>query len=85
MSCLASKCLAQFVRWQIKCDGGKSKNLGKKNVNIIGSNYPVIKIIMRNVWNLVANRKAREGLILLLVELLREIHRETHLLKLYYL
>jgi hypothetical protein len=56
MSCLASKCLSQFVRWQIKCDNNKKK-----------TNYPVIKVIMRNVWNLVSNKKARDGLILLLV------------------
>ena len=65
MSLLASKCLTQFVRWQIKCDGNKTKRLGKNNLSI--NTYPVIKVIMRNIWNLVSNRKARDGLILLLI------------------
>lgn len=30
---------------------------------------------MRNIWTLASNKKAKDGLILLLVELLREIHR----------
>lgn len=59
MSCLASKCLSQFIRWQIKCDGGKLKNNSKRHNNITLSTYPVIKVIMRNIWNLVSNKKAR--------------------------
>lgn len=62
MSCLGSKCIAQLVRWHIKSDTRNKKEI---------KNYPIIKVIMRNVWTLTSNKKAKDGLVLLLVELLR--------------
>ena len=73
MGCLGSKCIAQLVRWHIKSDARK----GDKR------NYPIIKVIIRNIWTLASNKRARDGLVLLLVELLREIHREEYLMKQY--
>jgi hypothetical protein len=38
---------------------------------------------MRNIWTLVSNKKARDGLIQLLIKLLKIIHREEKLMNMY--
>jgi len=60
---LASKCLAEFIRWHIKQQPSKSGDL------------PVLKALMGNIWSLVGNKHAKEGIINFLYKLLRIIHR----------
>lgn len=64
MSLLASKCLSELVKWHIK-----------QAPSIEGYNYPLIKTVIRNVWSLVSNKKARNGLLQFLIKFLKAIHR----------
>lgn len=66
---LASKCLAEFIRWHIKQQPSKNGDL------------PVLKALMGNMWSLVSNKQAKEGIINFLYKLLRIIHRETQIMR----
>lgn len=71
MAFIASKCLSEFVRWHIKQQPVKNGDV------------PVLKALINNIWSLVGNRHAREGLINFLVKLLRIIHREDAIMRYY--
>lgn len=71
MGYLASKCLSEFIRWHIKQQPSKTGNL------------PVLKALMSNVWSLVGNRNAKEGLVNFLYKLLNIIHREEPIMRYY--
>jgi hypothetical protein len=60
---IASKCLSEFIRWHIKQQPEKNGDV------------PVLKALMSNIWSLVGNRNAREGIIHFLVKLLKIIYR----------
>lgn len=63
MGYIASKCLAEFVRWHIK-------QLQQK-----GEDVPILKALISNIWSLVGNKNAREGIINFLIKLLKIIYR----------
>jgi hypothetical protein len=63
MGYLASKCLSEFIRWHIKQQPLKNGDV------------PILKALMSNIWSLVGNKNAREGIISFLVKLLKIIHR----------
>lgn len=72
LSELASKCLSELVKWHIK-----------QAPEIPNYHYPIIKIVIRNVWSLISNKKARNGLIQFLIKFLKAIHRNNRLMSLY--
>ena len=71
MGYLASKCLSEFVRWNIKQQVLKDGNV------------PILKALMSNIWSLVGNRKVRDGIITFLIKLLKIIHREKEIMSYY--
>lgn len=71
MGFLASKCLSEFIRWHIKQQPLKNGDV------------PILKALMSNIWSLVGNKKAREGIITFLVKLLKIIHREKEIMSYY--
>ena len=72
LSLFASKCLSELVKWHIK----QAPALEKYP-------FPIIKTVVRNIWSLVSNKKARNGLIQLLIKFLKIIHREQKLMSVY--
>ena len=72
MSMLASKCLSELVKWHIK-----------QAPALEDYSYPMIKTVMRNVWSLVGNKKARNGLLQFLIKLLKQFRRNTKLMEIY--
>ena len=71
MGYLASKCLSQFIRWHIK-----QQTLKRGDV-------PVLKALMNNIWSLVGNKNARDGIITFMVKLLKIIHRQKEIMDYY--
>ena len=71
MGYLASKCLSEFVRWNLKQQTLKDGNV------------PILKALMSNIWSLVGNKKARDGIITFLIKLLKIIHREKEIMNYY--
>ena len=63
MGFLASKCLSEIIRWHIKQQIHKNGDV------------PILKALISNIWSLVGNKNARDGIITFLVKLLRIIHR----------
>lgn len=68
---IASKCLSEFIRWHIKQQVEKNGDV------------PVLKALMNNIWSLVGNKNAREGVIHFLVKLLKIIYREAEIMRYY--
>ena len=68
MGYLASKCLAEFIKWHIKQQVRKDGNV------------PVLKALMSNIWPLVGNKKAREGIITFLIKLLKIIYTDRSIM-----
>lgn len=73
MGYLASKCLSEFIRWHIK-------QQQKKNGDV-----PILKALVSNIWSLVGNKNAREGIVTFLIKLLKIIHREREIMNYYLL
>ena len=71
MGYIASKCLSEFIRWHIKQQVDKNGDV------------PVLKALMNNIWSLVGNKNAREGVIHFLVKLLKIIYREAGIMRYY--
>ena len=46
-------------------------------------NVPVLKALMNNIWSLVGNKKARDGIITFLVKLLKIIYKDANIMNYY--
>ena len=64
MGYLASKCLSEFIKWHLKQQVRKDGNV------------PVLKALMNNIWSLVGNKRARDGIITFLIKLLKIIYKD---------
>jgi hypothetical protein len=71
VSQFATKCLSELVKWSIKVVGT--------------TEYPLVKMVVRNLWALTASKKVKEGTIQLLTQILRIIHKEEVLMGRYVL
>ena len=71
MGYLASKCLSEFIKWHLKQQVRKDGNV------------PVLKALMNNIWSLVGNKKARDGIITFLVKLLKIIYKDANIMNYY--
>jgi hypothetical protein len=47
------------------------------------SDLPVIKAVIRNIWSLVSNKKAKVGIIHFLTKFLKIIHRDDKIMSYY--
>lgn len=45
--------------------------------------FPIVKTVIRNIWSLISNKKARNGLIQFLIKFLKAIHRHQKLMSMY--
>lgn len=73
ISQFATKCLSELVKWSIKQQVEKT------------TEYPLVKMVVRNLWSLTASQKVKEGTVGLLTEILRIVHKEEVLMGRYLL
>lgn len=64
----ATKCIAEFVKWNIKQQVDNNKD------------FPLVKMVIRSLWTLTTSKNVKEGTVPLITEILRIIHREESLM-----
>ena len=69
ISTFASKCLVELVKYNLKQSPNKE--------------YPLFKMLMRNIWPLALNRKP--GAVILITQILRVVHHEDEIMTRYLL
>jgi hypothetical protein len=73
ISQFATRCLAELVKWNIKQQVEGTKK------------FPVIKMVIRNLWSLTASKNVKGGSMSLIIEILKIIHKEDILMTRYIL